>query len=66
MTLVDLLLKAASRDLETVPGKIHFVETMAKHVARIADPVERDHYTWRVAEMAGLPVATIRRQVVAR
>ena len=66
MTLLDQLMEAASRDLATVSGKIHYVQITAKHIARIADPGDRELYVQRVAKAVGIPMDTVRRQLTAK
>lgn len=66
MTLLDQLIEAASRGLATVPGKVHFVNVTAKHIARIADSAEREFYVKRVANAVGIPMDTVRRLFTAK
>ncbi len=58
MKLLDRLMESC--DLSTLAGKTHFFNVTAKHVARLADPAERELYTRRVAQSMGFSVETVR------
>jgi hypothetical protein len=63
MKLLDQLLALAARDLVTHPGKVHLLRKTMKHIGRLKDPIEKEHYIQRVAEMVDRPAGAIRRVV---
>jgi hypothetical protein len=46
-------------DIDTIPGKVRFVEKVSKHVVRLSDPEKREHYIQRVARIVQLPVNVV-------
>ena len=65
LPLMESIERGAARkfDLATISGKLSYVQLMAKYLRWVSDPAERELYAQRVAQTAGLPVETIRREI---
>ena len=65
-SLVDFYMDRELEQAGTSPAQVsQAVKTISQMLARIRDPIERDLYTRRAAEKAGVPEAEVRRRMFA-
>jgi DNA primase len=59
---VDWLIEryASELDLQSVPGKKTFTDTLLEVISRLSDPVEQDHFLNKLAELTGSSIEAVR------